>query len=176
MRDFYCKVAWIAILMHSSSMYLQGKRTDGYAYSLYFFTLIFLVRELKQIRRYIKAKVLVDYVKEIWNWVDVAVICLVATSATILLLDDPSGAYNDRARTVLMVSNAFQLLHFASFLKKIFLPFATFVGGLMMVRLGVVGMQVPCILFISHTISSLLLPHSYSKRCSLSWSVLPWSC
>ncbi|CAJ1959867.1 unnamed protein product [Cylindrotheca closterium] len=132
MRDFYCKVAWIAILMQSSSLYLKGKRTDGYAYALYFFTLIFLVREIKQVRRYIKAQVLVDYVKEIWNWVDVAVICLVATSATILLLDDPSGGYNERARTVLMVTNAFQLLHFASFLKKIFLPFATFVGGLMM--------------------------------------------
>ncbi|KAL3927928.1 MAG: hypothetical protein SGBAC_012875 [Bacillariaceae sp.] len=132
MRDFYCKVAWIAILMQASTLYLQGRRTDGYSYALYFFALIFLIREIKQVRRYIKAKVLVDYAKELWNWVDVAVIALVTASATILLLADPNSAYDDRARTILMVTNACQLFHFASFLKKIFLPFATFVGGLMM--------------------------------------------
>jgi len=134
MRDFYFKLGWTAILMRASTLYVQGEGTYyAFAYSLYFFALVFLIREIKQIRRYVKAEVLVDYAREIWNWLDVTVICLVITSATILLLSDPDEPYNDGSRTILMMTVTCQIVHFASFLKKIFLPFATFVGGIVMV-------------------------------------------
>lgn len=163
MRDFYFKVGWTAILMHASTLYLQGRRTDGYAYALYFFAFVFLIREIKQVRRYIKAEVLVDYAKEIWNWLDVTVICLVTTSATLLLTSDPNEPYNDRTRTVLMVTSGCQLLHFASFLKKIFLPFATFVGGLMAVRLHIVN-TCACISRLDH-LTHMSSPLLYLADC-----------
>lgn len=136
MRDFYCQMAWIAILLHESNLYLHSESPDNFVYALYVLAAVFLAKELRQLRRYVRADVLIAYVNGIWNWVDWMTITLVISSAVTLQLVDPvDHPHDDAIRILLMATFTCQVIHFASFLKKIFLPFATFVGGLASVSL-----------------------------------------
>jgi hypothetical protein len=176
MRDFYCQVAWIALLFHASSLYLNSQSPDYFVYPLYFFAAVFLAKEIRQLRRYARADVLISYVNGIWNWLDWMTIMLVIGSAVSLQLVDPiNKPYDNAIRKLLMATGTCQVMHFASFLKKIFLPFATFVGGLTTVSLHVFPGWV---IFTPTTRTQLTTKSTfykrYSKQLSLSWFVVHW--
>ncbi|CAJ1951296.1 unnamed protein product [Cylindrotheca closterium] len=131
MRDFYCQLAGIILIFYASHTYLQGHTVHYVVYALYGIALVFLVREIRQIRRYVKANIFTDYLKDPWNWLDCSTILLVTMSAVMLQISDPNNNPNDYfTRRLLMITGSCQVAHFVSFLRKVFLPFATFVGGL----------------------------------------------
>ena len=109
MRDFYCQIAWIVLIFTSADAYLRGKKIQLLLYALYCFALVFLVREIRQIRRYVKTDKFIEYLKDPWNWLDCSTIFLVTSSAITLQLFDPNNNHYDyQTRRLLMVTGACQ--------------------------------------------------------------------
>ena len=109
MRDFYCQLIWIIMIFYGSHVYLQGRKNEYVLYTLYAMALIFSVREIRQIRRYVKANIFIAYIKDPWNWLDCATIFLVTASAITLQVSDPND--NPHAywtRRLLMITGACQ--------------------------------------------------------------------
>jgi hypothetical protein len=75
-----------------------------------------------------------SYLTDSWNLLDVTTISLVLASAFRLLMVDPVERPDIKTERLLLSTGLFIFLELVSFLKKMFLPFAIFVSGVLKVR------------------------------------------
>jgi hypothetical protein len=75
-----------------------------------------------------------SYLTDSWNLFDVTTISLVLASAFRLLMVEPAEEPDIKTKRLLLTTGLFIFLELVSFLKKMFLPFAIFVGGVLKVR------------------------------------------
>lgn len=128
MRDFYCQLAGIILIIYASHTYLHGQTQIYAVYALYGIALVFLIREIRQIRRYVKTNIFTVYLKDVWNWLDCTTIVLVTASAVMLQVSDPNNNPHEYfTRRLLMASGACQgkiidtLAHYA--FRPVYFPF-----------------------------------------------------
>jgi hypothetical protein len=86
-----------------------------------------------------------SYLTDSWDWnlLNVTTILLVLTSASSrLLMVDPAEPPYIKTERLLLSTRLFIFLQLVSFLKKMFLPFAIFVSGILKVR-KICGLALP---------------------------------
>jgi ankyrin repeat protein len=135
MYDLYCSITWIIIFILASSKYLNDEPIWGLSIFLYAIAFSILNREIYHAFRFHETGALTSYLADLWNWIDIVAVSLVVASTTCFLKFESNDDRPD-IRFLLVATAIFQLLLLLSNLKNAFLPFATFVGGLIRVSEG----------------------------------------
>lgn len=100
------------------------------AMALIVFPFIFILLEVKQIKSFWSTGALGFYLTDVWNYLDwIAIVLVLVTS--FMLIFRPAG---EVPNGMLIATGLFIFLDLVSFLKKMFLPFAIFVSGVLQVR------------------------------------------
>jgi len=132
MLEFYLHSALIVSFIQASRLYLtESDPASSWAVAILIIALGFLVLEILQL---VQMKTEPSrYVFDFGNWVDCITIALAIASGIKLLTEEPfvdNTAGDADICQLLMVTAFFLGLFFASYLKKTFFPFSTFIGGL----------------------------------------------
>ena len=116
----------------------SGDKSKSYrniAIALIPMALLFIFFEIKQFRAFQRTGAVGSYLTDAWNYLDVITICLVMASACLMIVKEPSASNetNQTEQRLLISTGFFIFLKLISFLKKLFLPFAIFVSGVLKV-------------------------------------------
>ncbi len=132
--EFYLHVTWIVVFIFATREHIEDDGRVGgvptwQPISLLLLAALFFLQEVYQLYRYAKTHVAIAYWLDMWNWIDITTISLVAASAVQFLQRDMS-VQNDN---LLITAGLFQCLLILSYLKKTFFPFSKFVSGIIKV-------------------------------------------
>lgn len=129
MLELYLQVVWIALFVHSAVLHVTDEEVP-LAFAILLLAMALLLLGIF-IRRLFKAVPMEFFFCEPYNLLGIAAIGLVIASSVVLSSDGPVFS-NDRP--VFMATGALQVASLIFFLKRIFHPIATFVGGVVLVR------------------------------------------
>jgi len=142
MIEFYLHVALITSFVQASRLHLtEVNPNSGWAIAMLPISAAFLFLEFVQL--WIRKSEPSRYLRDFWNWIDCASISLVVAFAIKLLIEEPdlnSSAGMTATGQLLMATGFFICMFFASYLKKVFFQFSTFVGG--MVNVSISGVKI----------------------------------
>ncbi|CAJ1965696.1 unnamed protein product [Cylindrotheca closterium] len=130
MSDMYGHITWIIVFITASKTYLSNLylgNNEDYQYSgriLLFVSGYFLIfREAIEV---FGNDSLWTYLKDPWNWFEMAAIACVITSGTYFVYEEQS-----EIAPLLITTGLFQFAFAVSFLRTTFLAYAQFVGGIL---------------------------------------------
>jgi len=125
--EFYANAFALAFFLDGSERLLRG--TVSYTHPIVISACvgIFIIRELAQIKSQYA-----QYISDVWSWLENA--CIVLLSLTAKHMFEEIGNKEPIVkRNLLIATGAFLIVQCTSFLRSTFLPFARFVGGLLLI-------------------------------------------
>lgn len=127
--ELYLHISWILIFVRATWVYIEpGSLEDWAPISLLVCATLFFIQEIYQMFRFYMTSAGVAYWLDVWNWIDLTAVGLVASSSIKFLQNDGSAQ-----KSLLMTTGFFQFLLLVSYLKKTFFPFSKFVFGIIKV-------------------------------------------
>lgn len=125
--ECYLHLAWIGTFLIATVSHLEDdEQLQGWEpIALLIFSVLFFIQEFFQLYRFVTTNSAIAYWLDLWNWIDLVTVGLVATSAIKFLQEDADVP----SHSLLTTTGFFQFVLLVSYLKKTFFPFSKFVSG-----------------------------------------------